>query len=157
VRNRVADGLMVFSGIALLLSAVLPWDGLRVVAGSDALASRTVTVWRISPLCWAPLLVGLAAVVVWVAWRSGRLRWRRVPPVVSALGLLGFLAVVVGLATGPSDDYGWYATTPLSGDPQVVISGWRWIILLAAGGLLAQAAAGLVFGRKVQPTTVPAG
>lgn len=156
MRNRVADGLMVLSGMALLVAAVLPWDGLRVVAGADVLTSRTVTAWQISPLCWVPLLAGLAAAGLWLGWRSGRTRWPPVPAAVSVLAGLGLLAVVVGLATGPSDDYGWYATTPLSGDPEVVHS-WRWVVPLALGGLLAQVAAGLVRRRTVEPAAVPPG
>src|SRR6185369_5245158 len=95
-----------------------------VMAGDEVVQSRSVTAWQISPLCWLPLVLGLALVPLWFAPRTAAL-WRWLPAAVSGLAVLGVVAVLAGLATGPSDDYGWYAYGPLTGDPDVRYSDGR--------------------------------
>jgi hypothetical protein len=146
---------MVASGLLLLLAAVRPWDGLDVMVGDDVVLSRSVTAWQISPLCWVPLVVGMALVPLWFAPRTAAL-WRWLPSAVSGLAMLGVVAVLLGLGTGPSDDYGWYAGVPLTGNPDVrYIDGRASPILLALAGLAIQAYAGLARKRARRRASRP--
>lgn len=146
---------MVASGLLLLFAAVRPWDGLDVMVGDDVVQGRSVTAWHISPLCWVPLVLGMALVPLWFAPRTAAL-WRWLPTAVSGLAVLGLVAVLVGLATGPSDDYGWYADAPPTGNPDVrYVDGRASPILLALAGLAIQAYAGLARNRAQRRASRP--
>jgi heme/copper-type cytochrome/quinol oxidase subunit 1 len=98
-----------------------------------------------------PLVLGLAVVPLWFAPRTAAL-WRWLPAAVSGLAVIGIVAVLAGLATGPSDDYGWYAYAPLTADADVrYVDGRMSPILLALAGLAIQAGAGLARRRAARP------